>query len=140
MPKPDNTKSVRTYPAFVVNTVFVSRPDPSGRKDKDGNPLHLRIEPKVNTVFEFTEAEVREALLSSPGSLRDPKNESQDYVLSVEKAGTEAALRALDTGAAPGDARMVARTAAQGSAKLPGHTSQQGPGDTDTPADDDEDL
>lgn len=102
-----------------THTVHVARPHPSGRKDRDGNPVHERISPKIGEPFDFTEEEVNDIRNANPLGLRETINEGGEVRedADVERAVREAHEAARQAGpnvGALGDAAVTARTGARG--------------------------
>lgn len=109
------------------HTVVVSRPHPSGKKDKEGNPIHERIQPPLGQPFDFTQEEIDDINRMHPTALRDPINEGgEEQELPEDKAEREAVDAARPHRAAPADAARVARTAAvgKGGRKQPDNTDR----------------
>lgn len=111
-----------------TQAVHVARPHPSGRKDKEGNPIHETIRPKIGEPFDFTDDEIKDINAASLTALRDPINEGgQEGGESEEdKAEREAVEAAAPHRAAPADAARVARTGAvgRGARKQPDNTDR----------------
>lgn len=110
------------------HSVVVSRPHPSGRKDKEGNPVHERIQPPLGQPFDFTDEEVEDINRMHPAALREPINEGgrEGGESEEDKAAREAVEAAAPHRAAPADAARVARTAAvgKGARKQPDNTDR----------------
>lgn len=102
-----------TQTLVPLHSVVLSRPHPHGRKDKEGNPVHQRVSPKVGEPFEFTADEV-EDLKASGHEFREPKNESTNL---ADQAANEAADTARANRTAALDAANTARAGAKGKAK-----------------------
>jgi hypothetical protein len=105
-------------PSLVpTHTVILSRPHPSGRKDREGNPVHERITPKIGQPFDFTDEEIEHVKAANPYGLRDPVNEGEAETRdadAADKAAREAAEEAAKKRSAAGDAAVTARTGALG--------------------------
>lgn len=99
-----------------THTVHLSRPHPNGRKDRDGNPIHERIIPKIGEPFDFTEEEINDIRTANPLGLREPINEGGETRedADVERAVREAHEAAALNRGAPGDAAVTARAGALG--------------------------
>lgn len=96
-----------------LHSVIVSRPHPNGRTDKEGNPVHQRLSPKLGEPFEFTPEEV-EDLKASGHEFREPTNETTNL---ADQAANEAADSARVNRSAALDAANTARAGARGKAK-----------------------
>lgn len=102
-----------------THTVHLAREHPSGRKDKEGNPIHERISPKIGEPFDFTDEEVDDIRAAHPLGLRETINEGgevkedADIERAVQEAHEQARQAGPQTGAL-GDAAVTARTGAQG--------------------------
>lgn len=99
-----------------THTVHLSRPRKDGRKDKEGNPIHERISPKIGEPFDFTDDEAEDVRTAHPTGIRDPVNEGAEpkEEEDIEKAVREAHEAAAQNRGAPGDAGNTARTGALG--------------------------
>jgi hypothetical protein len=99
-----------------THTVHISRPHPNGRKDRDGNPIHERISPKIGEPFDFTEDEVTDIRNANPLGLREPINEGGETKedSDVDRAIREAHEAAAQNRSAAGDAGVTARAGALG--------------------------
>jgi hypothetical protein len=122
-----------------THTVILSRPHKDGRKDKDGNPVHQRVSPKIGEPFEFTDDEAKDVRTAHPTGVREPVNEGGTETkedADVEQAVREAHEAAAQNRSARADAATTARAGAlgKGARKQPDNS---GAGETES---DDDDL
>lgn len=104
-----------------VNAVHVGRPNPAGRKNKEGEVIHDTIRPKIGEPFDFTDEELADINAATPGAVREPVNEGGEPNSAQESAADlaerEAVERSFQNRSAPGDAARVARAGAVGKGK-----------------------
>lgn len=121
-------KSESTISMIPTHAITLSRP--TGKKDKDGNPIHATMRPTVGVPFDFTKAEHDELKQTAPTSIRKPRNENNQPMDGadpevVQQARREFAMRAAENGGAPRDASSIAATHLAGKAEAPTTTEAE---------------
>lgn len=99
-----------------THTVILSRPHKNGRKNKEGEPIHERIVPKIGEPFDFTDEEANDIRNGHPTGIREPVNEGGETKedADIEQAVREAHEAAAQNRSAAGDAATTARSGAIG--------------------------